>query len=152
MADDKDSTGTLRLASSIVAAYFSNPKMAVGDLPNVVRSVYDTLASIARGDPPRMPPAVPVEESLTRTYVICLEDGLKFKSLRRHLTTVHAMSPEEYRARWGLPATYPMVSSNYSSIRSRLAKKIGLGSRRRAQPAAANRNATKRKPRLRPRA
>jgi len=112
----------------------------------LVRTIYDTLASIARGDPPRGAPAVPIAESVTSKHLVCLEDGLKLRMLKRHLRVVHGMSPEAYRARWGLPVDYPMTATGYSRVRSRLAKESGLGTHgRRAQSVAVKRPAAKRK-------
>ena len=104
------------------------------------------LGSIVRGDPPRGAPAIPVAESVTSKHLVCLEDGLKLRMLKRHLRQVHGISPEKYRARWGLPANYPMTATGYSQVRSRLAKESGLGTHgRRAQPVVAKRAAAKRK-------
>jgi len=146
MSDNVKSKDVLPLVSSIVAAHLSNAKVPSGELPSLVRTIYDTLASIARGDPPRGAPAVPVAESMTSKHLVCLEDGLKFRMLKRHLRQVHGMSPEKYRARWGLPADYPMTATGYSQVRSKLAKESGLGTRgRRAQPVAVRRPVAKTK-------
>ena len=146
MPDNAKSMDVLPLVSSIVAAHLSNAKVPSGELPDLVRTVYDTLASIARGDPPRRAPAVPLAESMTSKHLVCLEDGLKFRMVKRHLRQVHGMSPEKYRARWGLPGDYPMIATGYSQVRSKLAKESGLGThRRRAQPVAVKRSAAKRK-------
>ena len=146
MSDNVKSKDVLPLVSSIVAAHLSNAKVPSGELPSLVRTIYDTLASIARGDPPRGAPAVPVAESMTSKHLVCLEDGLKFRMLKRHLRQVHGMSPEKYRARWGLPADYPMTATGYSQVRSKLAKESGLGTRgRRAQPVEVRRPVAKRK-------
>ena len=137
MSDNVKSKDVLPLVSSIVAAHLSNAKVPSGELPSLVRTIYDTITSIARGDPPRGAPAVPVAESMTSKHLVCLEDGLKFRMLKRHLRQVHGMSPEKYRARWGLPADYPMTATGYSQVRSKLAKESGLGTHgRRAQPVA----------------
>ena len=146
MPDNAKSMDVLPLVSSIMAAHLSSAKVPSGELPDLVRTVYDTLASIARGDPPRGAPAVPVAESMTSKHLVCLEDGLKFRMLKRHLRQVHGMSPEKYRARWGLPGDYPMIATGYSQVRSKLAKESGLGTHgRRAQPVAVKRPAAKRK-------
>ena len=146
MPDNAKSMDVLPLVSSIMAAHLSNAKVPSGELPDLVRTVYDTLASIARGDPPRRAPAVPLAESMTSKHLVCLEDGLKFRMVKRHLRQVHGMSPEKYRARWGLPADYPMTATGYSQVRSKLAKASGLGTRRRrAQPVAVKRPAAKRR-------
>jgi predicted transcriptional regulator len=112
----------------------------------LVRTIYETLASIARGDTPRGAPAVPVAESVTSKHLVCLEDGLELRLLKRHLREVHGMSPEKYRARWGLPDDYPMIATVYSRVRSKLAKESGLGTRGlRAQAVVMKRPAAKRK-------
>jgi predicted transcriptional regulator len=146
MSDNAQSMDVLPLVSSIMAAHLSSARIPSGELPSLVRTIYHTLASIARGDPPRGAPAVPVAESMTSKHLVCLEDGLKLRMLKRHLREVHGMSPEKYRARWGLPADYPMTATGYSQVRSRLAKESGLGTHgRRAQPVVAKRPAAKRK-------
>ena len=128
--DDPPSPATLRLASEIVAAYVSNNELAVEELPDMIRTVHGVLATL--GDDigsalPQQGPAVAVDESVTDEYLICLEDGKKLKMLKRYLRSRYGLSPEEYRAKWGLPADYPMVAPNYAAQRSKLAKKIGLG-------------------------
>jgi predicted transcriptional regulator len=146
MSDNTKSVDVLPLVSSIIAAHLSSAKVPSTELPGLVRTICDTLASLAHGDLPRGAPAVPIAESVTSKHLVCLEDGLKFRLLKRHLRQVHAMSPEKYRARWGLPADYPMVATGYSQVRSKLAKESGLGTHgRRAQPAAVKRPAAKRK-------
>jgi predicted transcriptional regulator len=101
-------------------------------LPNVIKSVHATLGSIqgAESGAPTRAPAVPVKKSVTPDYIVCLEDGKKMKMLKRHLMTDHKLTPDQYRARWGLPSSYPMVAANYAKTRSALAKKIGLGQKR----------------------
>ena len=121
---------TLRLASDIVAAYVSNNAISAGDVPGIIRTVHDTLKELGNQTEPQEPertPAVPVRKSVTPEYIICLEDGKKLKMLKRYLRSQYGLTPEEYRARWGLPADYPMVAPNYAEKRSRLAKEIGLG-------------------------
>jgi predicted transcriptional regulator len=146
MPDNPKPMDVLPLASSIIAAHLSNAKVPSDELPGLVRTIYDTLASIAHGDPPRGVPAVPIAESVTSKHLVCLEDGLKLRMLKRHLSQVHGMSPEKYRARWGLSADYPMTATGYSQVRSKLAKESGLGTRgRRAQPVAVGRPVAKRK-------
>ena len=146
MPDSAKSVDVLPLVSSIIAAHLSSAKVPSSELPGLVRTICDTLASIARGDPPRGVPAVPVAESVTSKHLVCLEDGLRLRMLKRHLRQVHGMSPENYRARWGLPADYPMTATGYSQVRSRLAKESGLGTHgRRAQPVVVKRPAAKRK-------
>ena len=116
-------------ASRIVAAYVGNNTVASDELPDLIRLVHQSLSSVAGGEPasPQPTPAVPVAKSVSDNFLICLEDGKKFKSLKRHLRTSYDMSPEEYRAKWDLPADYPMVAPGYSRQRSKLAKKMGLG-------------------------
>ena len=146
MSDNAKSMDVLPLASSIIAAYLASAKVPSTELPGLVRTICDTLASLARGGPPREIPAVPIAESVTSKHLVCLEDGLKFRLLKRHLRQVHAISPEKYRTRWGLPADYLMIATGYSQVRSKLAKESGLGTHgRRAQPVAVKRPAVKRK-------
>ena len=146
MSDNAKSMDVLPLVSSVIAAHLSSAKVPSSELPGLVREIYGALASIARGDPPRGDPAVPIADSVTAKHLVCLEDGLKLRMLKRHLREVHGISPEKYRARWGLPADYPMIATGYSQVRSKLAKESGLGTHgRRAQPVAARRPAAKRK-------
>jgi predicted transcriptional regulator len=124
----------LALTTEIVAAHVSNNTVAVGDLPQLINHVYNSLANIGsvQAVPTERPqPAVPLKKSVHPDYIICLEDGKKLKMLKRHLKTAYNMTPEAYRERWGLTADYPMVAPNYARQRSRLAKEIGLGTRAR---------------------
>jgi predicted transcriptional regulator len=125
----------VELTAEIVSAYVSNNTVVAGDLSNLISQVHDALSrASAAGQMPikeELKPAVPVKKSITDEYIVCLEDGKKFKSLKRHLRTQYDMSPEEYREKWGLPHDYPMVAPNYAHARSQLAKKMGLGQRRR---------------------
>lgn len=116
-------------AARIVAAYVGNNPVKAEDLPALIRLVHKSLLDVADADVPdvQLKPAVAVEKSVSDNFLVCLEDGKKFKSLKRHLRTSYDMSPEEYRAKWGLPADYPMVAPGYSRQRSKLAKKMGLG-------------------------
>jgi predicted transcriptional regulator len=128
----------LALTTEIVAAHVSNNTVSVGDLPQLINQVYQSLANI--GTTPAVPaerpqPAVSPKKSVHADYIICLEDGKKLKMLKRHLKTAYNMTPETYRERWGLAADYPMVAPNYARQRSRLAKEIGLGTRARRQRA-----------------
>ncbi|MEZ6001474.1 MucR family transcriptional regulator [Hyphomonas sp.] len=129
IADEQDQQDLVASTSRIVAAYVGNNTVASADLPDLIRLVHRSLADIASGEPQvQMPePAVSVAKSVSDNFLICLEDGKKFKSLKRHLRTAYDMSPEDYRAKWGLPADYPMVAPGYSRQRSKLAKKMGLG-------------------------
>ena len=120
----------ITLTSDIVAAHVSNNDVAVADLPGLITNVYAALANL--GETPvveeaKPQPAVAIRNSVKPDYIICLEDGKKLKMLKRHLMTHYNMTPEEYRARWNLPADYPMVAPNYAATRRELAKKIGLG-------------------------
>jgi predicted transcriptional regulator len=118
------------LASEIVSAYVSNNVTATSDLAGMIRTVHNTLLDIESGKEhggQDLNPSVPIKKSVTADYIICLEDGKKLKMLKRYLRSQYGMTPEEYRARWGLPADYPMVAPNYAAQRSRLAKQIGLG-------------------------
>lgn len=118
--------------AEIVAAYVSNNSIAAADLPALITSVFSALTSTtsaaqAEPEPEPLVPAVPVKKSVSDDYITCLEDGKKFKSLKRHLRTHYDLTPEEYRAKWKLPADYPMVAPNYAAARSALAKTMGLG-------------------------
>lgn len=119
------------LSTEIVSAYVSHNALSVTDLPKLIADVHTALKSLQSTGAPEpaeeLKPAVPVRKSIAPDYLICLEDGKKFKSLKRHLRTHYNMSPEEYREKWGLPTDYPMVAPNYSETRSRLAKDNGLG-------------------------
>lgn len=125
----------LKLASDIVAAYVSNNPVPVSELPSMIKSVHATLGGLSGNAPAEMQtaqkPAVTVKKSITPEYIVCLEDGKKLKMLKRYLRSRYSLSPEEYRAKWGLPADYPMVAPNYAVARSQLAKKMGLGQQRR---------------------
>lgn len=125
------------MTAEIVSAYVGNNEVAAGDLPSLVQNVYNSLNNVAQGlasddeEPAR--PAISVRRSVTPDYIICLEDGKKFKSLKRHLRAHYDMTPEEYRAKWGLPKDYPMVAPNYAKARSALAKQMGLGQKGRGK-------------------
>ena len=119
------------MAVDIVSAYVGNNPVSADQVPEVINTVYTSLASIDGSDSgvetTPQKPAVPVRRSITPDYLICLEDGKKLKMLKRHLRAVYGLSPEEYRAKWNLPADYPMVAPNYAKQRSNFAKQIGLG-------------------------
>ncbi|WP_188578853.1 MucR family transcriptional regulator [Azorhizobium oxalatiphilum] len=122
----------LDLTSDIVSAYVSNNTVAAADLPGLINTVSSTLAGLHRAEPLQSTtiertPAVPVKKSVNPDFIICLEDGKKFKSLKRHLATSFDMTPDEYRQKWNLPYDYPMVAPNYSKQRSQLALDLGLG-------------------------
>ena len=125
----------IELTSEIVAAYVSNNQVPQSELARLIGEVYRSLTSAMGGEAEKdetteLRPAVPVKKSIAPDYLICLEDGKKFKSLKRHLRTHYNLSPEQYREKWGLPADYPMVAPNYAEARSSLAKRMGLGQRR----------------------
>ena len=123
------------LTAEIVAAYVENNTVASADLPGLIQSVHRALSGVTAGpetvEAPPKEPAVPVRRSITPDHLVCLEDGRKFKSLKRHLRTQYNMTPEQYREKWGLGADYPMVAPNYAAARSQLAKQMGLGQQRR---------------------
>ena len=134
MTDQANSNDLLALTTEIVAAHVSNNTVALGDLPQLINQIYNSLANI--GTAPAAPvarpqPAVSIKKSVQPDYIVCLEDGKKLKMLKRHLKTAYNMSPEAYRERWNLSPDYPMVAPNYALQRSRLAKEIGLGTRAR---------------------
>jgi predicted transcriptional regulator len=126
------------LTADIVSAHVSNNSVAVNDLATLIQNVHNALAGLGQvQEEPvaKQEPAVSVRSSIKPDYVVCLEDGLKMKMLKRHLMTDHGMTPEQYRQKWGLGADYPMVAPNYAEQRRTLAKKIGLGTKRRRGPA-----------------
>ncbi len=134
MNNTEQSNQLLALTTEIVAAHVSNNTVALGDLPQLINQVYNSLANIgvAPVAPTMRPqPAISVKKSVQPDYIVCLEDGKKLKMLKRHLKTAYNMSPEAYRERWGLSPDYPMVAPNYARQRSHLAKEIGLGTRAR---------------------
>ncbi len=129
-----DTNALIALTADIVAAYVSNNTVVASELPAIINTVGEALI-IASGksiNPPKpdLTPAVPIKKSVTPDYIICLDDGKSFKSLKRHIRTHYGLSPEEYREKWGLPFDYPMVAPNYAASRSALAKKMGLGKQR----------------------
>ena len=120
----------LEMTTDIVSSFVANNPVAAGGLPDLLRNVHETVQTLAAGTPaeaPRPDPAVPISKSITPEHIICLEDGRKLKMLKRYLRSRYDLTPEEYRARWGLPADYPMVAPAYSRKRSQFAKDIGLG-------------------------
>ena len=129
MPKNNDSDDLLGLTEKIVSSHVSNNSMASADLPNFIRAVYAALGNVSTGaGTPSLPkPVVPIKRSVTPNHVVCLEDGKKFKMLRRHLKTDHNMSPDEYRVKWGLRPDYPMTAPAYAQQRSAIAKRIGLG-------------------------
>ena len=126
-----ESKEIIEWTAEIVASYVQKNSVSISDLPQLIKTVNDSLTSLSCGSPAEKPkPAVSIRRSVTPDYIICLEEGRKLKMLKRHLATAYGMTPEEYREKWGLPADYPMVAPNYAKQRSSLAKKIGLGKRR----------------------
>ena len=135
MSDNIAGANYIELAADIVSAYVSNNSVPTGDLPTLINEIHSALMRVGGGTvevPIEAPkPAVPLKKSVTPDYIVCLEDGKKFKSLKRHLRTQYNMTPEQYREKWGLPVDYPMVAPNYAKARSELAKEMGLGQQRR---------------------
>jgi len=133
MTEKTIDSAILSLTAQIVSAHAANNDVAPSALPSVIRVVYDTLSHV--GEAPAAPvekaqPAVPIRKSVFPDYIICLEDGKRLKMLKRHLSTSYNLTPEQYRDKWGLDASYPMVAPNYAERRSALAKQIGLGTNR----------------------
>jgi predicted transcriptional regulator len=130
-----DESSYIDLAADIVSAYVSNNSVPAAELPALIADIHGALIRLGGGvvEEPSEPqkPAISVKKSIAPDFIVCLEDGKKFKSLKRHLRTQYNMSPEQYREKWGLPADYPMVAPNYAAARSRLAKEMGLGQQRR---------------------
>jgi predicted transcriptional regulator len=137
MASSEEQSGLIELTADVVSAYVSNNSISATELPSLIGEVYMALTRVGSA-PTAAPvepakPAVNPKKSITPDYIVCLEDGKKFKSLKRHLSTMYNMSPEQYREKWGLPADYPMVAPNYAAARSRLAKEMGLGQKRKGR-------------------
>ncbi|HEX3441955.1 MAG TPA: MucR family transcriptional regulator [Pseudolabrys sp.] len=135
MSDRVVNGSYIELTAEIVSAYVSNNTVAAGDIPGLINQVHAALTRVS-GSPVEAPseplkPAVSLKKSITPEYIVCLEDGKKFKSLKRHLRTQYNMTPEQYREKWGLNPDYPMVAPNYAAARSELAKQMGLGQQRR---------------------
>jgi predicted transcriptional regulator len=129
----------IELTADIASAYVGNNSVTANDLPNLIKSIFGALAGVDQSvEKPAEPqtPAVSIKKSITNEYLICLEDGRRFKSLKRHLRTKFNLSPEDYRAKWGLANTYPMVAPAYAAARSNLAKQMGLGQAGRQAPPA----------------
>lgn len=135
MGDSVANSNFIELTAEIVSAYVSNNTVSAGDIPALINQVHAALSRVS-GSPAEIPseplkPAISLKRSITPEYIVCLEDGKKFKSLKRHLRTQYNMTPEQYREKWGLNADYPMVAPNYAAARSQLAKQMGLGQQRR---------------------
>jgi predicted transcriptional regulator len=143
-AKTAQSSDLLRMAVDIVSAYVGNNPVPVSQVPEIISTIYGSLNALngqpvtGSSEPPK--PAVSVRRSVTPEYIICLEDGKRLKMLKRHLRASYGMTPDEYRAKWGLPPDYPMVAPNYAEQRSAFAKKIGLG-RKKGQKAPRRRKA-----------
>ena len=132
--NDSTEDTLLTLTADIVAAHVSNNSVAVNDLPNLIQNVHSALNGIAgqsSAPEPKPEPKVPIRSSIKPDYIVCLEDGKRLKMLKRHLMTHYNMTPDQYRQKWGLAADYPMVAPNYAEQRRKLAKSIGLGTKRR---------------------
>jgi len=132
-ADNTDDT-LLTLTADIVAAHVSNNSVAVNDLPNLIQNVHSALSGISGSTTaaePKPEPKVSIRSSIKPDYIVCLEDGKRLKMLKRHLMTHYNLTPDQYRQKWGLSADYPMVAPNYAEQRRKLAKSIGLGTKRR---------------------
>ncbi|QFU17110.1 MucR family transcriptional regulator [Microvirga thermotolerans] len=140
MSETGAASNYIELAADIVSAYVSNNSVPSTELPALINEIHSALIRVGGGTveaPAEAPkPAVPVKKSVTPDYIVCLEDGKKFKSLKRHLRTQYNMTPEQYREKWGLPVDYPMVAPNYARARSELAKEMGLGQQRRKRRSA----------------
>ena len=135
MSGDAASGKFIDQTASIVSAYVSKNAVPAGEISALINQVHAALVRVAAGQGDgsgeMSKPAVPVKKSITPEYLVCLEDGKKFKSLKRHLRTQYNMTPEQYREKWGLAPDYPMVAPNYAAARSHLAKQMGLGQQRR---------------------
>ena len=135
MSEVQNVPNYIELAADIVSAFVSNNSVPTAELPALIGSVHQALNTLANGsaqqavEEPKAP-AVSIKKSVQPDYIVCLEDGKRFKSLKRHLRTTYNMTPDQYRAKWRLPHDYPMVAPNYAAARSNLAKQIGLGARR----------------------
>jgi predicted transcriptional regulator len=146
--EESNSQIIVEKTSEIVAAFVSNNETSTAELPTLIQAVHRALSGISSGAPEpeaRKEPAISVRRSVTPDYLICLEDGRKFKSLKRHLRTKYDMSPDDYRSKWGLAKDYPMVAPNYAAARSALAKNMGLGKGGRQPPKATSARAKRAK-------
>ena len=123
----------VRLTSVIVSSYVANNSITSERMPDLITSIHSALTKLSSCEPEPIDlnPAVPIKKSVTPDYIVCLEDGKQFKALKRHIRAEYGLTPDEYRAKWGLPRDYPMVAPNYSKQRTQLAKDAGLGQRRR---------------------
>jgi predicted transcriptional regulator len=138
----------LTLTTEIVSAYLGNSSAAPAEVVSLIQAVFDKLNALVSDEAAtavELTPAVPIRRSVNDDYIVCLEDGKKLKMLKRHLMTAYGMTPQEYRAKWGLKPDYPMVAPNYAAKRQELAKKIGLGRKPRIEPPAAEKPKGRRK-------
>lgn len=137
MSEANNPGNFIELTASIVSAYVSNNTVAAADIPALINQVHAALSGVSGkgGEVAAEPlkPAISVKKSITPEHIVCLEDGKKFKSLKRHLMTHYGLTPDQYREKWGLDASYPMVAPNYAAARSQLAKKMGLGRKRKGR-------------------
>jgi predicted transcriptional regulator len=129
-----DTSPVLVIVTDIVSAYVSNNSLPPSELPALMQSVYSAIMDVPAtaapiSEPEKLEPSVSIKKSVTEDYIVCLEDGLKFRSMKRHLTTKFQMTPEQYRRKWGLPDTYPMVAPAYATARSAMARASGLGAK-----------------------
>jgi MucR family transcriptional regulator, transcriptional regulator of exopolysaccharide biosynthesis len=135
MSDTNSNGNYIELTAEIVSAYVSNNTVPAGEISNLINQVHAALSRVsgkpADGLSEPLKPAISVKKSITPEFIVCLEDGKKFKSLKRHLRTQYNMTPEQYREKWSLSSDYPMVAPNYAAARSQLAKQMGLGQQRR---------------------
>jgi len=135
MSDGTGEPNYIALTAEIVSAYVSNNTVPASDIPGLINQVHAALSRVSNGVPDGIAeapkPAISLKRSVTPEFLVCLEDGKKFKSLKRHLRTQYNMTPEQYRDKWNLPSDYPMVAPNYAAARSELAKQMGLGQQRR---------------------
>jgi predicted transcriptional regulator len=135
MADNSGESAYMEMTAKIVSAYVGNNSVPSGEIANLISQVHAALKRVSGGQAlttaEPLKPAVPVKRSISSEYIVCLEDGKKFKSLKRHLRTQYNMTPEQYREKWSLPPDYPLVAPNYAAARSQLAKQMGLGQQRR---------------------
>jgi predicted transcriptional regulator len=135
MVDNSGESSFIELTADIVSAYVSNNSVPSADIPALIGQIHSALKRVSGGQAaaPAEPlkPAVPIKRSISSDFIVCLEDGLKFKSLKRHLRTRYNLTPDQYREKWALPPDYPMVAPNYAAARSQLAKQMGLGQQRR---------------------
>ncbi|PRD44725.1 MucR family transcriptional regulator [Phyllobacterium phragmitis] len=131
VVEEKNTTDLIELTAGLMSAYVSNNSVPAAELPALIAQIHASFSGLATGEataPEEKPiPAIAIKKSIAQDYIVCLEDGKKFKSLKRHLMTHYGLTPDEYRAKWNLPADYPMVAPNYAATRSALAKRMGLG-------------------------